>query len=103
MRGIRLIAIGLVLAAAVQAGRQAVAENPPVNSEHVAQTPLVAELQRCKALGGDAQKDEKCTAAYAENRQRFFRRGSAYEPSKNIDLYPATPDPKPVPKQDTGR
>ena len=34
--------------------------------------PLAAELARCQALGMAAQSDAACTAAWAENRRRFF-------------------------------
>jgi conjugative transfer region protein TrbK len=39
---------------------------------------LAAELTRCQALGMAAKDDPACTAAWAENRRRFF--GSAPSP-----------------------
>jgi conjugative transfer region protein TrbK len=34
--------------------------------------PLARELSRCRAIGMAAQKDPSCSAAWAENRRRFF-------------------------------
>ena len=43
--------------------------------------PLAAELARCQALGMAAQNDAACTAAWAENRRRFF----TYRPASSAD------------------
>ena len=34
--------------------------------------PLAIELARCQAIGGAAENDAGCAAAWAENRRRFF-------------------------------
>ncbi len=36
------------------------------------QDPLARELARCRAIGMAAKDDAACTAAWAENRRRFF-------------------------------
>jgi conjugative transfer region protein TrbK len=42
--------------------------------------PFAAELARCQALGMAAQNDDACTAAWAENRRRFF----TYRPASSV-------------------
>jgi conjugative transfer region protein TrbK len=63
------------------------AGSPPVTD------PLAKEIERCKALHGQAVSDARCAAAYKESRQRFFQPPSSYQPQPaHVD--PDVPEPK---------
>ena len=44
----------------------------PVNTPAATSDPLARELARCQAISMAARDDAACTAAWAENRRRFF-------------------------------
>jgi len=44
----------------------------PVSSPATTSDPLARELARCQAISMAAKDDAACTAAWAENRRRFF-------------------------------
>lgn len=70
----RAIGFALVGAAIVATALRFRDERTPASSVTAARPadPLAAELARCQALGMAAQSDAACTAAWAENRRRFF-------------------------------
>jgi conjugative transfer region protein TrbK len=50
--------------------------------------PLAAKLARCQAMGMAAQNDAACTAAWAENRRRFFTYRPASSASADATNHP---------------
>jgi conjugative transfer region protein TrbK len=79
--GIKAIARALgfaAAAAAIIATMLYLRHNDAKPAEHIAVSaaspaePLARELARCRAIGMAAQEDAACSAAWAENRRRFF-------------------------------
>ena len=79
----RATGFALVGAAIVATALHFLDDRPPASSVTAARPadPLAAELARCQALGMAAQNDAACTAAWAENRRRFF----TYRPASSAD------------------
>ncbi len=100
MNPARILAIAILGIAAIGAVR-VVAQQPAGDVRQASSTDsLSKELERCRQLGGKAEDDYGCQAAYAENRRRFFTPPAPYVPGK-VDLFPnkqpLTTDRKPAP------
>ena len=99
------ILVCLVLAALAGISVEIVAQQPGDTPSAAPQAtdPLTKELERCRLLNEKAGDDEKCQAAYAESRRRFFQPPPEYHPVP-IQMYPDVPQPKLVkPDQPQGR
>jgi conjugative transfer region protein TrbK len=96
MKAARILAC-LVLAALAGISVEIVAQQPSDTSQGLPSglppvtDPLTKELERCRLLNEKAGDDEKCQAAYAESRRRFFQPPPEYRPEK-IDMFPKTKD-----------
>ena len=87
MNPARILAFAILGIAAVGAARL-VAQQPAGEVWQASSIdPLAKELERCRQLGGKADGDQACQAAYAENRKRFFTPPAPYVPGK-VDLFP---------------
>jgi conjugative transfer region protein TrbK len=87
MNPARILAFAILCIAAVGAAR-VVAQQPAGDVRQASSVdPLAKELERCRQLGGKAENDQGCQAAYAENRKRFFTPPAPYVPGK-VDLFP---------------
>lgn len=65
--------------------------------------PLAKELERCRVLNEKAASDERCQAAYAESKKRFFTPPKDYTPPP-IRMNPGIQEPKLVkPDQPQGQ
>ena len=87
MNPARILAFAILGVAAVGAAR-VVAQQPAGEVRQASSVdPLAKELERCRQLGGKADGDQGCQAAYAENHRRFFTPPAPYLPGK-VDLFP---------------
>jgi conjugative transfer region protein TrbK len=53
----------------------------PISTPSATSDPLARELARCQAISMAAKDDAACTAAWAENRRRFFTYRPADDPA----------------------
>jgi conjugative transfer region protein TrbK len=66
-----VLAIAMVAAVARFGGKDDEPDGRNILTERQSD-PLAAKLERCRTLGLEATDDADCTAAWAENRERFF-------------------------------
>ncbi len=65
------------------------------HSLFVPSAPLAQELARCSALGLEAEQDQACKDAWAENRRRFFTYRALRAVSEGDAAHPA-----PIPQKE---
>lgn len=90
MLTIRLAALGILGVALAVSVAQTAAQTPSPAEQR---DTLSDELQRCRNLRERAATDDRCQAAYRQNRERFLAPGPAYDPPP-IHLNPDTPKPR---------
>ncbi|HLG89146.1 MAG TPA: putative entry exclusion protein TrbK-alt [Alphaproteobacteria bacterium] len=88
-RAIENVVLSIVISAATMLAADGNAVAQPASTP--TPDPIVAEMQRCNALGLKAEQDERCQAAYKANRDRFFGTGSSTYTPIPIDPFPGVP------------
>lgn len=85
-RAVAVILLGGALVMVVRDAGQKAADAPAAAAPVQSADPLRERLAHCRQLGAAAADDPACTAAWAENRRRFFRK----------DIGPRAPTPAPA-------